>query len=88
MPTDYWIFRDFNCFINKRETSKTRLTNNKVSISHHIRPLVISNLGGRHINTHTHTHIADKRIFKKPVAKGWHTPGFKILIPRVIYMYG
>jgi len=68
-PTNYTIRFDFNYHINKRETPKTYLINHKGSISHHITPLVINNLGGRHTHTHTHTDIADKSNFKKPVAR-------------------
>jgi len=59
-PTNYRIRHDFNCHINKRETPKTCLTNHSGSISHHIMPLVINNLGGGH--THTHTDIVEKVI--------------------------
>ena len=44
------------------------------SISHHITPLVINSLGGRHTHTHTHTHIlkfTDRSNSKKP---GAHRP--------------
>jgi len=49
-PTNYKIWNDFNCHINKRETPKTCLTNHKGSILHHIMPLVINSLGA---DTHT-----------------------------------
>jgi len=41
--------------INERQMPKTCLTNHKSSISYHITPLVINNLGGGH--THMHTNI-------------------------------
>jgi len=55
-PTNYRIRHNFSCYINKRETPKTCLTNHKGFISHHITSLVINSLGGRHTHTHTHTH--------------------------------
>jgi len=57
MPTNYTICHNFNYHINNRETPKTCLTNHKCSISHHITPLVINSLRGRHTHVHTHTRI-------------------------------
>jgi len=77
-PPTIWI-----CYkhINERETTKTCLANHKGSISHHIMPLVINSLEGRHTHryTHTckHTHIADKSNFKKPVVRHFFVPGLK-----------
>jgi len=47
-PPTIWIHHNFNCHINEKKTPKTCLTNHKNSISHHITPLVINSLGGRH----------------------------------------
>ena len=38
------------------KSHRTFLTNHIGSISHHITPLVINSLGGRHTHTYTHTH--------------------------------
>jgi len=78
-PTNYRIYHNFNCYINKRETCKTCLANYKGSIFHHIMPLVINSLGGGH--THKHTDIVDKSNLKETshtLAFGQYTPGLKM----------
>jgi len=62
-PTDYRICHDFNCHISKRETTKTCLTNHKGSISHHIIPLVINSLRGRH------THVCIQTSGTKAISR-------------------
>jgi len=66
-PTNYRICHDFKCYINKRETPTTCLTNHKSSRSHHIMPLVINNLGGGH--THTHTYICIQTLRTKAISR-------------------
>ena len=36
------------------------------SVSRHIRPLVINNLGGGHTDTKTHVQVSHRNNFKKP----------------------
>ena len=59
---------DYNCHI--KAMHRTYLTNHMGSISHHITPLVINNLGGGHTHTHTHTNthtnVRGQSNFKKP----------------------
>ena len=78
-PTNYRIRHNFNCHINERETPKTCLTNHKGSISHHIMPLVINNLGGRHTHTHAYRHRGQKQFqeISHALAFGWRAPGLK-----------
>ena len=47
-------------------------------ILHHITPLVINSLGGRHTHTHTNTHTDNRgqSNSKKPGC-GWRVPGLK-----------
>jgi len=61
-PTNLSICHNFNCHINERETPTTCLTNHKSSISHHITPLVINSLGGRHTHTHAYRHHGQKQF--------------------------
>jgi len=80
MPTNYTIRHNFNCHINERETPKTCLTNHKGSISHHIMPLVINSLGGRHTHTHAYSHCGQKQLQETNcvLAECWCLPGLKI----------
>ena len=41
---------------NKVKSTRMGLTNHTWPISHHIVPLVINDLGGRHTDRHAHTH--------------------------------
>jgi len=59
-PTNYNIFHNFNCHINKRETPKTCLINHKSYILLHITPIVINSLRGEH--THTYRHYRQKQF--------------------------
>jgi len=79
-PTNYRICHNFNCHINERETPKTCLTNHKGSTSHHIMPLVINSLGGRHTCTHAYRHRGQKQFQETShvPAKSRHAPGLKI----------
>jgi len=83
MPTNFRICHDFNCNINERETPKNCLTNHKGSISHHITPLVINSLGGRHTNTHTHIYSHHRqKLFQETshtLVFGQHATGLKTL---------
>ena len=61
--------------IYRQQYCTTGLTNHTWPISHHITPLVINALGGRHTHTHTHKHThkhtyqcANKNDFNKPGA--------------------
>ena len=61
-------FADGICHIKQLKAGKsckTCLTNHKRSISHHIMPLVINGLGGRHI--HGHTDMRTKAISRNQV---------------------
>jgi len=73
-PTNYMIRHNFNCHVNKRETTKTCLTNHKGSISHHITSLVINILGSR--GTHTYSHCEKKQFQETSDA----SPGLKTVI--------
>ena len=56
---------DYRCYNYKSHI--TNLTNHNGYISHHIMPLVINSLGGRH--THATTHVyrhPHRKFFKKP----------------------
>jgi len=57
----------------------TCLTNHKSSISHHITPLVIHSLGGKHTHTHAYSHCGQKQFQETShvLAFGWLTPGLK-----------
>ena len=51
---------------NKLKSCRMGLTNHTQPVSHHITPLVINALEGRHTDTHTHTYRrANKNNFKK-----------------------
>ena len=65
------IFLPQNFHGIKYKSHKTYLTNHMGSISHHITPLVINSLRGRHTHTTTHTDIRGQSNFKKP---GVHQP--------------
>jgi len=67
---------NFNCYINEREIPKTCLTNHKGSISHHIMPLVINSLRGRHTHTHIYSHRRQKQFHETScvLAFGQHAP--------------
>ena len=79
-------FIDGNCCMKLLKAGKSRktcLTNRTWSISHHITPLVINGLGGRHTDRQTHTHAyrhANQNNFKKPGARGLRlrAPGLKM----------
>ena len=45
------------------------------SISCHITPLILYNLGGRHTNTHIHTHIQTFADRSNPKKLGRRAPG-------------
>ena len=63
-------FIDGKCNIKQLKAGKSRktcLTNYKQPKSHHIMPLVITALGGRHTHRHTHTYqCVNENDFKKP----------------------
>ena len=69
-------------FINSNilKSYKTFLTNHTQPILHHIMPLFINALGGRHTDRHTHIPMHEQNDFKKPGTQGlWlHVPGLKI----------
>ena len=84
-------FIDDNCHINQLKNGrscKTCLTKNTWSISHHITPLVINALGGRHRHTDTDTDtdaytcrpmFVDETISRNQACVGsWSMPGLKI----------
>ena len=58
---------------NKLKSCRTGLTNHTWPISHHIRPLVINDLGGGQTDrqTHAHTNVQTKSISRN------HGPGLK-----------
>ena len=63
-------FIDGKCHIKQLKAGKSRktcLTNYTQPISHHMMPLVITALEGRHIHRHTHTYQRmNKNDFKEP----------------------
>jgi len=81
-PTNYRICHNFNfnCYINKRETPTTCLTNHKGSISHHIMPLVINNLRGKDTHMQAYRYRGQKQFQETrcTLAKSWHMPGLNI----------
>ena len=48
------------------------LTNHIWPISYHITPLVINALGGRHIDTNTHTHTQSHTVMHKQIQETRH----------------
>jgi len=89
-PTNSRIHHDCNCYINKRETTKTYLTNHKGSISHHITPLVINSLMGGHTHTHIQTSWTEAisrnqaRAGQRP-AHAWFNNGYgELYTPTVV----
>ena len=51
-------------YVRAGKSRETCLTNRTQRISHHITPLVINALGGRHRQTHTHTDAQTKAIMR------------------------
>ena len=59
---------DYSCHINHGTYS----TNHMGSISHHITPLVINSLGGRHTHKHANTILRTETIIRNQVLKPVH----------------